>query len=99
MAKCWLALLALTGAAVPVAQAQEFSADGNRWYEVEVSIFAIELPRAPDGEQPVPANTRMEIRLGLPPAGYKYVRVASDILMIAVGTRMVVDAINDLGRL
>lgn len=46
------------GAALPAAQAQEFSADGNRWYEVEVSIFAIELPRAPDGEQPVPANTQ-----------------------------------------
>ncbi len=39
------------------------------------------------------------VRIGVPPAGYKYVRVASDILMIAVGTRMVVDAINDLGRL
>ena len=39
------------------------------------------------------------VSLGVPPAGYKYVRVASDILMIAVGTGMVVDAINDLGRM
>lgn len=38
-------------------------------------------------------------RLGPPPAGYKYVRVASDILLIAIGTSMVVDAIEDLGGL
>ena len=37
------------------------------------------------------------IRLGVPPAGYRYVRVASDILLISVGTSMVVDAIQDLG--
>lgn len=39
------------------------------------------------------------VELGRPPAGYKYVRVAADILMIAVGTSIVVDAIQDLGRL
>ncbi len=38
------------------------------------------------------------INLGPPPTGHKYVRVASDILMIAIGTSMVVDAIEDLGR-
>lgn len=38
------------------------------------------------------------VRLGTPPPGYRYVRVASDILLIAVGTRMVADAIIDLGR-
>jgi Ni/Co efflux regulator RcnB len=38
------------------------------------------------------------VQIGPPPSGYRYVRVASDILMIAVGTRMVVDAIQDLGR-
>jgi hypothetical protein len=37
------------------------------------------------------------VQLGRPPAGYKYVRVAADILMVAVGTSMVVDAIQDLG--
>ncbi|MBL8489489.1 MAG: RcnB family protein [Rhodocyclaceae bacterium] len=37
--------------------------------------------------------------LGPPPPGHKYVRVAGDILLIAVGTRMVVDAIKDLGGL
>lgn len=38
------------------------------------------------------------VQIGVPPPGYRYVRVASDILMIAVGTGMVVDAIQDLGR-
>jgi Ni/Co efflux regulator RcnB len=38
------------------------------------------------------------IQLGQPPRGYRYVRVAGDILMIAIGTSMVVDAIQDLGR-
>ena len=39
------------------------------------------------------------IQIGIPPSGYKYVRVAADILLIAVGTGMVVDAIEDLGRI
>lgn len=39
------------------------------------------------------------VRLGVPPAGHKYVRVAADILLIAIGTSMVVDAIQDLGSL
>jgi Ni/Co efflux regulator RcnB len=38
------------------------------------------------------------VELGVPPEGYRYVRVASDVLMIAVGTNMVVDAIHDLGQ-
>lgn len=42
---------------------------------------------------------QLVVRLGAPPAGHKYVRVASDILLIAVGTSMVVDAISDLGRM
>jgi Ni/Co efflux regulator RcnB len=33
------------------------------------------------------------------PAGHKYVRVAADILLIAVGTSMVVDAMTDLLRM
>jgi Ni/Co efflux regulator RcnB len=36
--------------------------------------------------------------IGPPPPGYRFVRVASDILMISIGTGMVIDAINDLGR-
>ncbi len=39
------------------------------------------------------------VHLGTPPTGHRFVRVASDILMIAVGTGLVVDAIEDLGRL
>lgn len=38
------------------------------------------------------------VKIGVPPSGYRYVRVAGDILMIAIGTAMVVDAIQDLGR-
>ena len=55
--------------------------------------------------QPLPADLRryplppdVLIRLPLPPAGHEFVRVASDILLIAVGTGMVVDAVQDLGR-
>ena len=39
------------------------------------------------------------VQLGAPPSGHRYVRVATDILLIAIGTGMVVDAINDLGRM
>lgn len=38
------------------------------------------------------------VQLGQPPAGYRYVRVNDDILLLATGTRMVVDAIRSLGR-
>ena len=39
------------------------------------------------------------VRLGIPPSGHKYVRVAADILLITIGTSMVIDAIQDLGSL
>jgi|SRR5579871_3499633 len=42
---------------------------------------------------------QLVVRIGIPPAGYKYVRAGADILMIAAGTRVVADAIQDLGRL
>ena len=35
-------------------------------------------------------------QLGAPPSGYRYVRVASDILLLAIGTGLVVDAIQNL---
>lgn len=38
-------------------------------------------------------------RLGEPGPGYRYVRVAADILLIAVGTGMVIDAIEDLNSM
>lgn len=34
--------------------------------------------------------------IGYPPPGYRYVRVASDILMIAIGSGLVLDAMADL---
>lgn len=39
------------------------------------------------------------VELGVPPPGHKFVRIAGDILMIAIGTGLVVDAIEDLGGL
>lgn len=45
-----------------------------------------------------PVPQALVAQIGVPPAGYRYVRVASDILLMAVGTRMVVDSIRDLGR-
>jgi Ni/Co efflux regulator RcnB len=39
------------------------------------------------------------VQIGNPPAGYRYARVATDILLVAVGTGMVIDAIQDLGRM
>ena len=44
---------------------------------------------------PLPYELRRQ--LGRAPAGYEYVRIASDILLIAIGTGLVVDAIEDLG--
>jgi Ni/Co efflux regulator RcnB len=45
----------------------------------------------------VPQSVVMQ--LGAPPAGQRYVRVSSDILLLAIGTGMVVDAIQNLGGL
>jgi hypothetical protein len=45
---------------------------------------------------PIPVELR--VKLGVPPAGHEFVRVAGDILLIAVGTSMVIDAIEDLTR-
>lgn len=36
------------------------------------------------------------VELGPPPRGYRYVRVAADVLMIAIGTGLVIDAVADL---
>lgn len=40
----------------------------------------------------------LRYRLLPPPAGHRYVQLGADILMIAVGTSMVVDAIEDMVR-
>ena len=46
-----------------------------------------------------PVPRQVVLQLGTPPAGHKYVRVASDILLIAIGTSMIIDAVQDLGRI
>jgi Ni/Co efflux regulator RcnB len=54
--------------------------------------------RLPAGVVTYPVPAELRVRLGTPPAGHEFVRVAGDILLIAVGTSMVVDAIEDLTR-
>lgn len=56
--------------------------------------------------QPLPRNViyysvppALVVQLGVPPAGHRYVRVGADILLIAVGTAMVIDALQDLNRM
>ena len=43
-----------------------------------------------------PVPQAVVIRIGKAPPGYRYIRVANDLLLIAIGTRMVVDAVEDL---
>ena len=54
------------------------------------------LPRDVVYYAPPPA---VVVQLGPPPRGYRYVRVANDILMLAIGTGLVVDALQDLGHM
>jgi Ni/Co efflux regulator RcnB len=59
--------------------------------------WAVGTPLPPDVVYyPVPPE--VVVQLTPPPAGYRYVRVASDILMVAAGTGMVAAALEDLGR-
>lgn len=53
----------------------------------------------PGGVVTYPIPRDLQRRLGEPPPGYKFVRVAADILLIAIGTAIVIDAIEDLGGL
>ena len=53
--------------------------------------------RLPGGVVSYPVPAELRLRLGPPPAGYEFVRVAGDILLIAIGTSLVIDAIEDLG--
>jgi Ni/Co efflux regulator RcnB len=53
--------------------------------------------------RPLPAHliyhdvpSALVLELGPPPSGHRYVRVAGDILMIAIGTGLVVDALQDI---
>lgn len=53
----------------------------------------------PGGLPYYPLPPDLLARLLPPPAGYQYIRVAGDVLLMAVGSRMIVDAVRDLGRL
>lgn len=53
--------------------------------------------------QPLPGGVAYDVlprdllgRLSPAPSGYQYVRVANDVLMMAIGTRMIVGALADL---
>ncbi len=55
--------------------------------------------------RPLPRNVvyyalprEVSVRLRVPPPNYRYVQIAGDILMIAIGTRLVIDAIEDIGQ-
>ncbi len=65
---------------LPPGQARKW----QRGYTLPAGVVYYEVPRS------------VVLTLGVPPSGYRYVRVASDILLLAVGTGMVVDAIEDL---
>jgi hypothetical protein len=43
-----------------------------------------------------PISAELSIRIGAPPAGYTYVMLDGDLLKLAVGTLLVVDAIVGL---
>jgi hypothetical protein len=55
--------------------------------------------------KPLPANAiRFDLppalvtKLGKPPSGHRYVRVVADVLLVSNRTKLVEDAIQDLGR-
>lgn len=54
--------------------------------------------RLPAGVVVYPVPQPVLVQLPPPPPRHRYVRVAGDILLIAVGTQLVVDAITDLTR-
>lgn len=81
--KCPPGLAKKNNGCMPPGQAKKWS----KGYPLPRDVVYYDLP------------SQLVVRLGAPPSGHKYVRVASDILLIAVGTSMVVDAISDLGRM
>ncbi len=46
-----------------------------------------------------PLPPALMLQLTLPPSGYQYVRVANDILLMAIGTRLIAGALADLSSL
>jgi Ni/Co efflux regulator RcnB len=70
------------GSCLPPGQARKW----QRGHPLPAGVVYYDVPRS------------VVLTLGVPPSGYRYVRVASDILLLAVGTNLVVDAIEDLVR-
>ena len=59
--------------------------------------WAVGRPLSRDVEYyPVPRS--LVNGLGVPPTGYRYVRVSNDVLLLALGTNLIVDAIQGSGR-
>jgi hypothetical protein len=61
-------------------------------------VWAVGRP-LPSGVVYYPLPGALLWQLTPPPAGYQYVQVANDILLMAVGTQMIVGAVADLGNL
>lgn len=81
--KCPPGLAKKNNGCMPPGQAKKW----QRGYPLPRDVVIYDVPQS------------LVVQLGVPPAGHKYVRVAADILLIAVGTSMVVDAIEDIGRM
>jgi Ni/Co efflux regulator RcnB len=67
---------------VPPGQARKWA----RGRPLPADVVFYELPRD------------LVVRLPPPPEGHRYVRVAGDVLLIAIGTSIVVDAVQDILR-
>jgi Ni/Co efflux regulator RcnB len=80
--KCPPGLAKKHNGCMPPGQARKWSV--GRPLSRDVVIYAIPQP--------------VLVKLGPPPPGHRFVRVGADILLIAIGTGIVVDAIRDLGR-
>lgn len=52
----------------------------------------------PSGVVPRDLSPELRIRLPLPPVNHRYVELAGDILLVAVGTAIVVDAVENILR-
>jgi len=57
--------------------------------------YAVGKPLGP-GVQYQPISAELTVRIGKPPEGYLYVTLDGDLLKLAVGTLLVVDAIDGL---
>ena len=66
---------------------------------IQTSWFSSRRERLPPEVVVYDVPPQLVVKIGIPPAGYKYVRAGADILMIAAGTRVVADAIQDQGRI